>query len=212
MKIGLLALQGAIEPHARSLTRLGVATLEVRRAEHLDDVDALVLPGGESTTISMLLERQELFEPLAARLADGMPALGTCAGMVLLASEVLDGRSDQRSFGAIDLSVRRNGFGRQRDSFEADITVAGLRPDPDRTGGEPDHEPEPFHAVFIRAPLVERVGPDVEVLASVDGAPVLCRQGGVIVSSFHPELAADLRIHQLLLSAVERGASTRPPR
>jgi pyridoxal 5'-phosphate synthase pdxT subunit len=212
VKIGLLALQGAVEPHARSLARLGAATIEVRRTEHLADVDALVVPGGESTTISMLLDRQELREPLAARLAEGMPALGTCAGMILLASEVLDGRPDQRSFGAIDLSVRRNGFGRQVDSFEADLDLALAAPPgadaadvPAGTGRD-----EPFPAVFIRAPVVERVGDDVEVLASVDGSPVLCRQGAVIVSSFHPELSDDTRIHQLLLAAVA-GAGTRPP-
>jgi 5'-phosphate synthase pdxT subunit len=117
VKIGLLALQGAVEPHARSLARLGVATVLVRRPAQLADVDALVIPGGESTTMSMLLERQELFEPLAERLADGMAALGTCAGMILLAADVADGRADQRSFGAIDIGVRRNGYGRQVDSF-----------------------------------------------------------------------------------------------
>ena len=201
MKVGILALQGAVEPHARSLARLGAAVLEVTRPAHLAEVDALVVPGGESTTISMLLDRQELREPLAARLAAGMPALGTCAGMILLASEVLDGRPDQRSFGAIDVSVRRNGFGRQVDSFEADLTIDGL------PGGE---DADPFHAVFIRAPVVERTGADVEVLASVDGSPVLCRQGPVIVSSFHPELSDDTRIHQLLLAAVEAGAGARP--
>ncbi|QGG97043.1 pyridoxal 5'-phosphate synthase glutaminase subunit PdxT [Actinomarinicola tropica] len=196
--MGLLALQGAVEPHARSLARLGASTLEVRRPDHLADVDALVLPGGESTTISMLLDRQELRAPLAERLAAGMPALGTCAGMILLASEVLDGRPDQRSFGAIDLAVRRNGFGRQVDSFEADLVLAA------------PPGADPFHAVFIRAPVVERVGDEVEVLAAVDGSPVLCRQGNVIVSSFHPELSDDTRIHQLLVAAVEAGDGTRP--
>lgn len=209
MKIGLLALQGAVEPHARSLARLGAATIEVRRPEHLADVDALVLPGGESTTISMLLDRQDLREPLAERLAAGMPALGTCAGMILLASEVLDGRPDQRSFGAIDLVVRRNGFGRQVDSFEADLVVAASGAD-SAGAAQRSMFDEPFHAVFIRAPVVERLGPDVEVLAAVDGSPVLCRQGNVVVSSFHPELSDDTRIHQLLLDAVESAGSTRP--
>lgn len=189
MKIGLLALQGAVELHARSLARLGVATLPVRRPDQLADVDALIIPGGESTTISMLLERQGMVEPLAERLADGMPTLGTCAGMILLATDVADGRADQRRFAAIDIAVRRNGYGRQVDSFESDVAVGGLGA-------------APFHAVFIRAPLVERVGPDVEVLAEVDGVPVLCRQGNVIVSSFHPELSNDTRIHQLLVDAV----------
>ncbi|MGY6502332.1 MAG: pyridoxal 5'-phosphate synthase glutaminase subunit PdxT [Acidimicrobiales bacterium] len=199
MKIGILALQGAVEPHARSLARLGVATVEVRRADELGDIDALVLPGGESTTISMLLERQQLVEPLAERLAEGMPALGTCAGMILLASEILDGRPDQHCFAAIDLSVRRNAFGRQVDSFEADLDVRGL--------AEAGADDRPFHAVFIRAPGVERLGADVDVLASVGDAPVLCRQGPVIVSSFHPELSDDPRIHQLLLHAVDEQRS-----
>jgi pyridoxal 5'-phosphate synthase pdxT subunit len=190
VKIGLLALQGAVELHARSLSRLGVATVLVRRPDQLPDVDALVIPGGESTTMSMLLERQELFEPLAERLAGGMPALGTCAGMILLAADVADGRADQRSFAAIDIGVRRNGYGRQVDSFESNLEIDGLAPDL-------------FHAVFIRAPLVERVGGSVEVLASIDRVPVLCRQGNIIVSSFHPELSDDTRIHQLLVDAVE---------
>jgi 5'-phosphate synthase pdxT subunit len=194
MKVGILALQGAVDAHARSLTRLGAAVVEVRRPEHLDGIDAIVLPGGESTTMSMLLERQGLFEPLAARLADGLPALGTCAGMILLAAEVHDGRPDQRSFGAIDVTVRRNAFGRQVDSFETALEVDGL--------ADAGLDPSPVHAVFIRAPIVESAGPDVQVLARVDGAAVLCRQGPVLVSSFHPELGTDLRIHQLLLNEV----------
>jgi pyridoxal 5'-phosphate synthase pdxT subunit len=194
MKVGILALQGAVDAHARSLTRLGVAPVEVRRAEHLDGLDAIVLPGGESTTMSMLLERQELFAPLAARLADGLPALGTCAGMILLATQVRGGRPDQRSFGVIDIAVRRNAFGRQIDSFEADLGIDGL--------AAAGLDPAPFHAVFIRAPAVESAGPQVEVLATVDGAAVLCRQGPVLVSAFHPELGDDLRIHQLLLNEV----------
>lgn len=167
--------------------------MEVRRPEHLDDVDALVLPGGESSTMSMLLERGELFDPVAKRLADGMPALGTCAGMILLSSEILDGRPDQRCFGAIDLSVRRNGYGRQVDSFDADIdlSAAGVE-DPD----------VPFPASFIRAPVVERTGEDVTVLAEVDGRPVLCATGPVMVAAFHPELSDDLRIHRRFLEEV----------
>jgi 5'-phosphate synthase pdxT subunit len=172
----------------------------VRRAEHLADVAALVIPGGESTTMSMLLERQELFEPLAERLAGGMPALGTCAGMILLSTDVADGRADQRSFGAIDIGVRRNGYGRQVDSFEADLVLAA-----GRSAAPSGADRAPFHAVFIRAPLVERVGEAVEVLARVDGVPVLCRQGNIIVSSFHPELSDDTRIHQLLVDAVGHG-------
>ncbi|GMT39250.1 pyridoxal 5'-phosphate synthase glutaminase subunit PdxT [Helicobacter bizzozeronii] len=186
-RVGVLALQGAFALHARALGRLGVDAVEVRTPAELAGVDALVLPGGESTTMSKLLESQELFEPLAERLAGGMPALGTCAGMILLAREVLDGRADQRSFGAIDIAVRRNAFGRQVDSFEADLQVVGL--------------PEaPVHAVFIRAPIVEEVGEGVEILAQVEsGRPVACRQGPVLVTSFHPELSPDLRVHELFL-------------
>jgi len=189
VKVGVLALQGASGLHARALRRLGAEPLEVRTPAQLDDVDALVMPGGESTTMSMLLESSGLFDPLAARLDDGMPVFGTCAGMILLARDVLDGRPDQRSFGAVDIAVRRNAFGRQVDSFEAAIDVAGL------SGG-------PFPAVFIRAPFVERAGDDVEVLASVDGHPVLCRQGAVTVAAFHPELADDLRLHETFLGGL----------
>jgi pyridoxal 5'-phosphate synthase pdxT subunit len=186
-RVGVLALQGAFALHVRALARLGVDAVEVRTPAELAGVDALVLPGGESTTMSKLLESQGLFEPLAERLAGGMPALGTCAGMILLSREVLDGRADQRSFGVIDIAVRRNAFGRQVDSFEADLQVVGL--------------PEaPVHAVFIRAPIVEEVGEGVEILAQVDGGrPVACRQGPVLVTSFHPELSPDLRVHELFL-------------
>ncbi len=186
MLVGILALQGAVSNHADAFARLGVDTVLVKTREQLEGVDALVLPGGESTTMSMLLEKTELFEPIQKLLDEGLPALGTCAGMILLASDVLDGRADQRNFGAIDLGVRRNGWGRQVDSFEQDLSIEAL--------GD-----EPFPAVFIRAPRVERVGDDVEVLASIDGEPVLCRSGSILVSSFHPELSHDLRIHQLFL-------------
>jgi len=189
VKVGVLALQGAFAAHARALARLGAEPREVRTPDDLAEVDALVVPGGESTTISMLLDRAGLTEPLAARLAAGLPALGTCAGMILLGAEVLDGRPDQRCFGAIDVTVRRNAFGRQVDSFEADLDVDGL------DGG-------PFRAVFIRAPVVERTGPDVEVLATVDGRPVVCRQGPVTVTAFHPELTDDLRLHQRFLEEI----------
>jgi 5'-phosphate synthase pdxT subunit len=184
-QVGVLALQGAFAAHGRTLRGLGADVVEVRTPEHLAAVDALVLPGGESTTIQQLLASSGLWEPLAARLADGLPVLGTCAGMILLATEVLDGRADQRSFGVVDLAVRRNGYGRQVDSFEADLPVAGL----DR----------PFHAVFIRAPLVESAGAAVQVLAEHEGHPVLCRQGHVTVASFHPELSGDDRIHARFL-------------
>jgi 5'-phosphate synthase pdxT subunit len=186
-KVGLLALQGAIGLHAESLRALDATPVEVRTPDQLADVDALIVPGGESTTISKLLDTSGLREPLAARLADGLPTFGTCAGMIVLAREVLDGRPDQRSFGAIDVTVRRNAFGRQVDSFEADLDVAGLD--------------APFHAVFIRAPFVEAVGAGVDVLAAVEGHPVLCRQGSVFVSAFHPELTGDLRLHEQFLQS-----------
>lgn len=184
-KVGVLALQGAVRPHLRALATLGATPVEVRTPADLSDVSALVLPGGESTTMSKLLDTSELREPLAERLADGMPALGTCAGMILLARDVLDGRPDQRSLGVVDIAVRRNAFGRQVDSFEADLAVDG--------------DDVPLHAVFIRAPVIEDAGPEVDVLASVRDRPVLARQGPVIVASFHPELTDDLRLHRLLL-------------
>ena len=193
-RIGVLALQGASAAHADALRHLGAEAVEVRTPAQLDGVDGVVLPGGESTTISFLLDSNRLRQPLAERLDDGMPAFGTCAGMILLATDVLDGRADQQSFGAIDLAVRRNAFGRQLDSFEADLDVTGLD--------------EPFHAVFIRAPGVERTGDGVEVLAEVDGHPVLCRQGAIMVSSFHPELTDDLRLHQLFLESFDREVSS----
>jgi pyridoxal 5'-phosphate synthase pdxT subunit len=188
-RVGVLALQGAAGAHSRALAELGAHPVEVLTPDDLDGVDALVLPGGESTTMSMLLATAGLFDPLAERPAAGMPVFGTCAGMILLASEVLDGRPDQRSFGTVDLAVRRNGYGRQVDSFETDLDVA------DVDGG-------PFPAVFIRAPLVTATGPGVEVLATVDDHPVLCRQGNVLVASFHPELSDDGRLHELFLRKV----------
>jgi pyridoxal 5'-phosphate synthase pdxT subunit len=190
VKVGVLALQGAFARHAAALAALGAEPFEVRTPEQLAGVDALVLPGGESTTVSMLLRSAELHDPLAARLADGMPALGTCAGMILLGAEILGGRGDQRCFGAIDLTVRRNAYGRQVDSFEAPVAIDGV-------------EGAPFPAVFIRAPAVERAGPGVEVLATVEGAPVVCRQGPILVSAFHPELSDDLRLHGLFLDLMQ---------
>jgi 5'-phosphate synthase pdxT subunit len=187
--IGVLALQGAFALHERAFAELGARTVEVRTPPDLSGVDALVMPGGESTTMSMLLHSSGLYEPVADCLAQGMPALGTCAGMILLASSVADGRSDQRSFGAVDIAVRRNGYGRQVDSFEADLSVTGLD--------------APFHAVFIRAPMVESIGPAVVVLASHEGHAVLARQGAVTVASFHPELSEDRRLHELFLQEVD---------
>ena len=190
-RVGVLALQGAAREHIEVVDRLGHEAVEIRRPDHLDGMDALVLPGGESTTMSMLLQSSELFDPIARLLDEGLPAFGTCAGMILLATNVLDGRPDQRSFGTVDVTVQRNGFGRQIASFEADLEVAGLD--------------DPFRAVFIRAPKVVEVGDDVEVLASVtaaDGstAPVLCRVGSTMVSAFHPELTPDTRLHELWLA------------
>ncbi len=192
-RVGVLALQGDVREHIRALAELGCEPSEVRSAADLDEIDALVLPGGESTTMSLLLGSAGLLDPLQDRLRAGMPAFGTCAGMILLAADVADGRRDQHRLAAIDIGVRRNAFGRQVDSFETDLDVAGLD--------------GPFHAVFIRAPIVERVGPGVEVLATVRGSdgverPVVCRQGPVLVAAFHPELAGDVRLHRLFLAAV----------
>jgi 5'-phosphate synthase pdxT subunit len=187
--IGVLALQGAFASHQQRLAELGVASRQVRTPGDLADVDALVMPGGESTTMSKLLVSSGLFDAIGNRLHDGMPVFGTCAGMILLASDVLDGRPDQRSFAAIDITVRRNGYGRQVDSFEADLHVPSLAG-------------EPFHGVFIRAPKVERVGHGVEVVAEHDGVPVLARSGRVTVASFHPELADDARLHAQFVEQV----------
>ena len=184
MQVGVLALQGAFAAHSDCLSSIGVQSIEVRTPEQLSSVDALLMPGGESSTMSQLLESSGLFDPISSRIADGMPVFGTCAGMILLASEILDGRSDQRSFSAIDISVRRNAFGRQVDSFEATINSSV---------GD-------FHGVFIRAPRIERVGDDVEILGSIDGEPVLVRQGNVLAASFHPELSNDARLHEYFVS------------
>lgn len=200
LKVAVVALQGGVQRHVEALAAAGASPVEVRTPADLTGCDAVVLPGGESSTLSKLLLSSGLFDALAERLAAGMPAFGTCAGMILLADEILDGRADQRSFGAIDVSVRRNAFGRQLDSFEAPLRVAGLPgtglPGVGVEGGEP------FPAVFIRAPVVVRVGDGVEVLASVDGRAVLCRQGQVLVAAFHPELSDDLRLHQLFLNQI----------
>ena len=186
--VGVLALQGAFGLHAVALTDLGARPVEVRTPGDLARVQALVMPGGESTTMSMLLESSGLFDAIAERLDDGMPVFGTCAGMILLASDVIDGRSDQRSFDVVDLAVRRNGYGRQVDSFEANLDVVGLD--------------SPFPAVFIRAPVVESAGPEVTVLARHEGRPVLAQQGRVTVAAFHPELAGDSRLHARFLQEV----------
>ncbi|MDK8510570.1 pyridoxal 5'-phosphate synthase glutaminase subunit PdxT [Corynebacterium bovis] len=191
--IGVLAVQGGVREHVRALERLGATAVEVRRTAHLEGLDGIVLPGGESTTMSTLLTVGGMFEPLRDALAAGLPAFGTCAGLIMLSREVLDTRPDARSLGALDIAVRRNAFGRQVASFETDLDVSGVD--------------DPVHAVFIRAPWVERVGDDVEVLARVtdgpaDGAVVAVRQGVVLVISFHPELTEDDRMHRYFLDIV----------
>lgn len=191
MTVGVLALQGAFGLHVDLLESLGVRAVEVRRADQLDSVDRLVLPGGESTTMSMLAERFDLLEPLRDFCRSGRPVFGTCAGAILLSSEILDGRDDQHCLGAVDISVRRNGFGRQVDSFEIDVDVDALA-----AAGLGD---APFHAVCIRAPVIERVGDGVEVMASIDGSPALVRDGAIMVAIFHPELAGDRRLHELFV-------------
>ncbi|HMU78883.1 MAG TPA: pyridoxal 5'-phosphate synthase glutaminase subunit PdxT [Microthrixaceae bacterium] len=191
MTVGVLALQGAFGLHVDLLESLGVRAVEVRRADQLDSVDRLVLPGGESTTMSMLAERFDLLEPLRDFCRSGRPVFGTCAGAILLGSEILDGRDDQHCLGAVDISVRRNGFGRQVDSFEIDVDVDALA---DAGLGD-----APFHAVCIRAPVIERVGDGVEVMARIDGSPALVRDGAIMVAIFHPELAGDRRLHELFV-------------
>jgi pyridoxal 5'-phosphate synthase pdxT subunit len=185
MKVGVLALQGAFREQAETLDALGADTTLVKTPEQLSGVDAIVLPGGESTTVDKLLDSSGLRTPLRDALRDGLPALAVCAGLIVLASEVVDGRADQQPLGIIDVTVRRNGYGRQRDSFEADLAIDGLE--------------TPFSGVFIRAPVIERVGSDVAVLAAYDDVPVLGRQGAVLFATFHPELAGDLRVHELFL-------------
>jgi pyridoxal 5'-phosphate synthase pdxT subunit len=189
--VGVLALQGDVREHLRAITACGGTALAVRRPEELERVDALIIPGGESTTISKLAVEFGLLDPVRKRIADGMPAYGSCAGMIMLAERILDGRPDQQQFGGVDMVVRRNAFGRQVDSFEADIDFAD----------------EPFHAVFIRAPWVESVSGDVQVLGRVTNGPstgriVAVRQGTVLATAFHPELTGDLRVHRYFVELV----------
>ncbi len=188
----MLALQGDTREHLAALREAGAQTSTVRRRAELDAVDALVIPGGESTTISLLLREFDLLEPLRHRLAAGMPAYGSCAGMILLATEILDAGEPGReasALGAIDMAVRRNAFGRQVDSFEGDIDFTGLD--------------GPVRAVFIRAPWVERVGPEVQVLARADEHIVAVRQGAVLATAFHPEVTGDRRVHKLFVDIVD---------
>jgi len=190
----VLALQGDIAEHQAMLDRSGARPAAVKRAEQLDEIDGLVIPGGESTAIGKLLRRFEMLEPLRARIDEGLPVYGTCAGMILMADNVEEAGTDQPVLGGMHISVRRNAFGRQRESFETDLTVPAVGA-------------APLHAVFIRAPVIERVGEDVDVLASLpDGRAVAARQGSLLVSSFHPELTEDTRMHRYFVDIV-RGAA-----
>ena len=189
--VGVLALQGDTREHLAALREAGADAITVRRPAELAAVDGLVIPGGESTAMSHLLREFDLLEPLRARLAGGMPAYGSCAGMILLATEIADAGVPGREalpLRGIDMTVRRNAFGRQVDSFEEDIEFTGLD--------------GPVHAVFIRAPWVERVGPDVEVLARAAGHPVAVRQGRMLATAFHPEVTGDRRVHKLFVSSL----------
>ncbi|MEB8324970.1 pyridoxal 5'-phosphate synthase glutaminase subunit PdxT [Dietzia kunjamensis] len=197
--VGVLALQGDVAEHVRHLESVGARAVAVRRRSELDGVDGLILPGGESTAMSRLLDVYDMYEPVAERISGGMPVYGSCAGMILLASVVLDTRADATWFSAIDMTVRRNAFGRQVDSFEADLVVDALGADPVRT-------------VFIRAPWVETVGPDAEVLARVrasDGHDhvVAVRQGNALATSFHPEVTDDVRVHRYFVDMVRQSTS-----
>ncbi|WP_117213563.1 pyridoxal 5'-phosphate synthase glutaminase subunit PdxT [Allorhizocola rhizosphaerae] len=189
--VGVLALQGDVREHLAALAECDVIARPVRRPAEVAEVDGLIIPGGESTTMSKLAQTFEVFDPIQQRIKEGMPVYGSCAGMIMLADRVLDGRPDQRSFGGIDVTVRRNAFGRQVDSFEAQVNFDGA----------------PFPAVFIRAPWVEEAGPEVEVLGRVeggtaDGRIVAVRHGHLLATSFHPELTGDLRVHQLFVEMV----------
>ncbi|MGK2867414.1 MAG: pyridoxal 5'-phosphate synthase glutaminase subunit PdxT [Mycobacterium sp.] len=191
VRVGVLALQGDTREHLAALTEAGAQAVTVRRRGELESVDALVIPGGESTAMSHLLREFELLEPLRGLLRDGLPAYGSCAGMILLAGEILDAGVPGREalpLGGIDITVRRNAFGRQVDSFEEDLDFAGID--------------GPMHAVFIRAPWVERVGPGVEVLATAGGHPVAVRQGRTLATSFHPEMTGDRRVHQMFVDSL----------
>ena len=193
MKVGVLALQGDVREHISSLIACGVTPSSIRRPAELEQVDALVLPGGESTTIAQLAEVFGIFDQIKDRITNGMPIYGSCAGMILLANEILDAKQEQKSFGGLDITVRRNAFGRQVDSFESDIAFD-------------DGSADLVRAVFIRAPWVERVGEGVRVLASVDEHPVAVRTQTMFATSFHPELTGDHRIHRYFIEEVARPA------
>jgi pyridoxal 5'-phosphate synthase pdxT subunit len=188
LKVGVLALQGDVREHARALDAVGVVPVAVKTLHELDSVDGLIVPGGESTTIGKLLDRFDLLGPLNERVAEGMPVYGTCAGLILMARNVVGTQDAPHRIGALDVDVQRNGYGRQTESFEADVAIEGLD--------------EPFRAVFIRAPVIERSGDDVSVIASCDDRPVLVKQGHLLASSFHPEMTGDRRIHELFVDMV----------
>jgi 5'-phosphate synthase pdxT subunit len=195
VRIGVLALQGDFREHLAALSEIGVVPVPVRRSDELNAVDGLVIPGGESTTMSHLLRELDLLEQLRRRLAAGLPAYGACAGMIMLSSEILDAGTVGREavpLGGIDITVRRNAFGRQVDSFEGNVAFSGFD--------------EPVQGIFIRAPWVERVGDGVEVLASAAGHPVAVRQGAVLATAFHPEMTGDRRIHRLFVDIVNGAA------
>lgn len=201
--IGVLALQGAFGLHVEACRSIGREAIEVRTPAELDRVDRLIIPGGESTTMSMMLARNNLLAPLRQRINAGMAVFGTCAGMILLASKIEDGRSDQLGLAAIDITVKRNGYGRQNQSFVTDLEL-DLHPEVDShqvvSESSDVNESQPFEAAFIRAPRITRLGNSVSTLAELDGDPVLCRSGSVLVASFHPELSKDLRLHQYFSS------------
>ena len=196
MKVGVLSLQGDVREHVSALIACGINPVEVRRESELAEVDALVLPGGESTTIAQLAEIFGIFEPIKQRIAAGMPVYGSCAGMILLADQILDAKQGQKTFGGLDITVRRNAFGRQVDSFETDLKFKGIT------------EPA-VRAVFIRAPWVESVGTGVEILAEITNSsgikhPVAVRQGNLLATSFHPELTGDNRVHRFFVENICR--------
>jgi pyridoxal 5'-phosphate synthase pdxT subunit len=199
--VGVLGLQGDVVEHARALSAAGARPVTVRRAEELDGVDGLIIPGGESTTMWKLAVIFDLMEPLRKRVAAGMYVFGSCAGMIMLADRLLDGVAGQETVGGIDMTVRRNAFGRQVDSFEADISLAGIAGAPEQGGPE---QRGLFRAVFIRAPWVEQTGAQVEILGTerATGRIVAVRQGPLLATSFHPELTGDVRVHRLFVDMV----------
>jgi 5'-phosphate synthase pdxT subunit len=203
VRIGVLAVQGDVREHVNALTSLGEQVFGVRRPRELDDVDALVIPGGESTTMDKLVRAFDLQEPLRKRIAGGMPVYGSCAGMIMLADRIADARADQETLGGLDITVRRNAFGRQVDSFEEDLHIPAIA---DRTTAPHGHLLT-FKAVFIRAPWVEQMGVGVDVLAKVESGPaagkvVAIREGNLLATSFHPEVTGDHRIHEYFTQMV----------